>query len=849
MAFVGIDRADESADTPVDLYDRLVRRSGSSSSLWAHQSAMLSAYSDKFVDDRDVALELPTGTGKTLVGLLVAEWYRRTKNCAVLYACPTVQLAESVVEAATKEGIRASLLVGSHHSWDPRQAQKYFATEQIAVTTYSSVFNTNPQIGSPGLIIFDDAHAAEQYVAEAYSLSVKSIDDPIRYKQLVDAVRPSLDGVFYEQCVSSNVTHSSRDIRLIVPLQNPTTRKHLVDVIAKLDSEQVYPARMIRPGISSCLIYVSPADILIRPYLPPTHINSPFANAKHIYLSATLGNSGELERSFGVSRIKRIPLPATAGKPESGRKFFVFPTLTEDGDSESITKRIIEIGKKAVVITSDRKTATKVASAVSPDPSYEIGDSSFSQSVLNGFRSADHGVLPLAGRFDGIDLPGDSCRVIVLVRQPGQASLQERFMLERAGIFGPLGTRVRSRFTQAAGRCTRGQSDHAVVVVYDSDLVSYLSRELASHSLEPSLAGEVRFGIKNSEVGDDNNTIDNVTEFLEQSDAWFDVAEPALREVIDRERATWEGESGDLRSAVNYEVRAFHAAWDGSLELAVAEGVKTLNELARVEGSEPFRAFISVLSSTWASDVDEAVGRGPAESQQLMEDGIRLSRNAPWLRDIATGADRSKSEAPADAIGIDAITRLLAPGAQGPVARQLEQMTDDLAATQHEKFEAGLVSLGTFLGADSEKPVGEGRADAAWRWGQHQWLILDAKSEHKPSGQVSQGDIRQVNTQIRDYAGDLGVEAPVQSASIIVSPKSAVHTTASATPEPHVHLIDLDIVRSTARRLRGVWEEMLAGASISDSAARRALVSKKMNDAGLLATDVFETFTLNPLSR
>jgi Rad3-related DNA helicase len=37
---------------------------------------MLEGYEGQ-IDAADLALELPTGTGKTLIGLLIAEWRRR----------------------------------------------------------------------------------------------------------------------------------------------------------------------------------------------------------------------------------------------------------------------------------------------------------------------------------------------------------------------------------------------------------------------------------------------------------------------------------------------------------------------------------------------------------------------------------------------------------------------------------------------------------------------------------------------------------------------------------------------------------------------------------------------------
>jgi superfamily II DNA or RNA helicase len=58
-------------------------------------------YAAHGLNEPDVALHLPTGSGKTLVGLLIAEWLRRKNHERVVYLCPTRQLVNQVAEQAT----------------------------------------------------------------------------------------------------------------------------------------------------------------------------------------------------------------------------------------------------------------------------------------------------------------------------------------------------------------------------------------------------------------------------------------------------------------------------------------------------------------------------------------------------------------------------------------------------------------------------------------------------------------------------------------------------------------------------------------------------------------------------
>jgi superfamily II DNA or RNA helicase len=78
------------AENPERLFDNLPRTSASAPSLWAHQADMLRSYVDAHVETADLALELPTGAGKTLPALLIAEWRRTSFQERAAYACPTV---------------------------------------------------------------------------------------------------------------------------------------------------------------------------------------------------------------------------------------------------------------------------------------------------------------------------------------------------------------------------------------------------------------------------------------------------------------------------------------------------------------------------------------------------------------------------------------------------------------------------------------------------------------------------------------------------------------------------------------------------------------------------------------
>jgi hypothetical protein len=200
--------------SPLQLFDALPRMTGAVPELWRQQGDVLREYAANFASRADVAVELPTGTGKTIVGLLLADWRRRTFRLPVVYACPTHQLAHQVAKFAAREGIPTATLVGGHRQWPSETLSRYDDSQAIALTTYSAVFNASPKLGNPGTVLFDDAHADEQYVAEAWSVEVDRLQHPQAWAATLASVRGALDGMFLQRPTSCNPECASREMNL-----------------------------------------------------------------------------------------------------------------------------------------------------------------------------------------------------------------------------------------------------------------------------------------------------------------------------------------------------------------------------------------------------------------------------------------------------------------------------------------------------------------------------------------------------------------------------------------------------------------------------------------------------------
>lgn len=847
MAFIGKSkRPTQQFESPEELYLRgaLPRTADAVSGLWIHQGDVLRAYAEKHQNTPDLALELPTGTGKTLPGLLIAEWVRRKAEGPVLYATPTRQLALQVAATAVTEGVPARLLVGSHHYWHVSDEADVDGGDAIAITTYSSIFNSSPKVPMSRLIVFDDAHAGEQFVGEQYGITIRRYEAEAAYLAVLDALRPFLSGLQIQRLQGPADPGAHHQVRLILPVVNQAAMAKLDAVLAQLDQYK-FQLAMIRAGLAACCVYLSYGGIQIRPMIPPTFENNIFSRAgQRIYLSATLGGGGELERAFGRPEIVRMPLP-TKTTPRSGRRLFVFPDLVKGGDAVGLTRDIVGITNKALVLSQDSTEGTEQAAKALAGDNVPVFGKSAVESGLGAFASAAAGVLGLANRYDGLDLPNDACRVVVLEGKPDTVSLQEKFLSERAQAHAALAERLRTRIVQGTGRCTRGPNDYAVVVVLGSDITRYFSVPENKSALEPELQAEVEFGWDNSRGKDATDILDNVRTFLAHGVEWREGGEPKVVEFREGVEKVEPPGAAALDESARYEVEAWRLAFAADWIAASQQ----LEEAARIVGkgqdaTRGYRGLLMYIAGVWLHQGSDGEGH-LAHARQLIRDAKKAAESrGAWLKEMKDLPDAESVQlAGADVVAINAIVAVLTGQFKAAkVKADLKEMREALAQDRATRYEAGLTTMGSYLGATAFKPAGSGRCDSAWLWDTGMWLTIEAKSEEHSDGLLPLHDLRQANTQLDQLATDQGVaHAPAGSPTILISDRLTVAPEHAPTAHPNVYLASTEIVRQIAGDVEAVWTDLLAAAARQEPVhVLRGHVQDVLTENGCLPTQVLD---------
>ncbi len=803
------------------------------------------------------------------MGLLIAEWRRRSRRERVVYACPTRQLALQVVDAGLRQGIELHALIDSHHDWEARHVTAYTRSEAIAVTTYSHIFNVNSHLADAKTIVFDDAHAAEGYVADAWALEVPRTSSV--YGDLFDAFDGAIDPHVLGRMTGEGAdTSSAHEVRLI-PISAVADRLNAVDAVLDAGLTRRTPARyrfsMIRESLGSCLFYVSRDNWYIRPMIPPSFQHPPYVDPdQRVYLSATLGEAGELERAFGRSPIARIPSPSAWERTGSGRRFFVFPDLAQfDPSSDtvavdpagsdeltglaelvqpSLSQRLADLAAKRLILTQRGAAAKEIADdlAVPRVERFHASDL-----TVEAFKRADRGTLLAANRYDGMDLADDTCRFMIMADVPTASHLQDRFLSSKLRAGDVLAERIRTRVVQGAGRCTRGPQDWAVVVIEGEGLLRYLSNPDHTQSMPVELQAEIEFGLAAS-GGSFSNVVALTRSALAQDEDWRQHGEPALADGRARATRSPQPLAGDLAGSAPREVDAWRLAWLGDWEAAGRAAVTVLEGLTAPK-ARAYRAMWAYFASAWFTKA-AAAGNASAATRaaDLLATAHRASPGSVWLREIQTIAANAVENEPCDETAIDNILSLRTGAFRSAAtfSSRAQTMLGQLAQDQASPYELGLLELGRLLGAESFKPTGQGQADSAWIW-EGLWISVEAKSE-QTTDRLSMEYVRQANTHLASITHDRGVEdPPTGSVSVISAHSRLIDPNAVPIAAPHLYLTTTDVVLDIAHDAHRAWVAIRASVTGDADEATRAEIAKILWEHHVLPSQVKERLTPEPI--
>ena len=731
--------------------------------LMDYQSMMIDNYmttiNESQIKHRNVAFELPTGSGKTLVGLLIAEFHRRKYQRRCLFLCPTNQLVSQVcAQAKDKYGIPTIAFTGRQAEYSPQDKSKYLLGQAVGITSYSSFFALHSFFDKVDLLIFDDVHSSESYIIDNWSISIDRNNHSTLFLQLVELFKGILDESSYirltsDQPFSSDVSDWCDMLPRSKVLQYTKLLHDIIDVNIE-ETNLRYAWNRIKDSIDACNVYVSWNSILIRPYIAPTMTHDAFKNAyQRIFMSATLGNSGELERVVGCDNICRLPIVSGWDTKGLGRKLFIFPDLSLPTTYHmEIISRLHSVAGRSVVIVPSLSDYISVQDYLKQHiPGLSIFSANDLSVSKEEFLASDNAMVVMANRFDGVDFPNNESRMLIIYNLPKVTHIQERFLVTKMAASILYAERIKTRIVQASGRCTRNASDYSVVCILGDSILTELTSVAGLTSYHPEMRAEIQFGIDNStDFSSIEDILENVQIFYSRNEAW----EGAEAEIVERrdefissgDNHSQEKLYAKLYNTAQLEVKVQYSLWKKDYQVALEHILKIIS-LLDAPSLAGYKCYWQCIGSSLAYELSDS-----AKARSLIIEANKNNVGAiRWIAGLAdfytsSSNDQSFCDATPDYF-FDTVCKIECELSKyhkhDHFEKKIKDILDMLEFGRGEKFEKAHMDLGVILGYDAHNSKESAAPDPYWIVNEELCIVAEDKIYDTSEKAIPVKDIKQ----------------------------------------------------------------------------------------------------------
>jgi replicative superfamily II helicase len=461
---------------PMKLYNSLDRKSDKGP-LRPVQRTLLTEWHQNRRSERDIILKLHTGQGKTLLGLLMLQSKLNEGAGPALYLCPNHFLVEQTVDQARQFGIRCVM------TEDDLPAE-FTESRAILVAVVHKLFNglTKFKLGASsfpiGALLLDDAHACIDAMKDEFIITLRK-REPLEsnaHSEILalfeNDLRDQGDGTF------EDISRGVYSAYLPVPYWAWWDKTSAVAKILSRHASTTavkFAWPLLRDSLRHTFCLVSGTQVVIAPYLPPLEQFGSYANARHrIFMSATVTDDSFLVKGLGLSATTIQKPLLDPDETWSGEKMVLIPSLIDDELSrENVVARFAKESARpfgiVVLVPSSARCADWEGYGARIVDRRSIGDAV--QDLRNGSYNK---TVVVANYYDGIDLPDDTCRILIIDSKPFAEDVLEKYVEDRRPGSKLVAGRIARIVEQGMGRAVRGEKDYCAIILIGSDLICAL---------------------------------------------------------------------------------------------------------------------------------------------------------------------------------------------------------------------------------------------------------------------------------------------------------------------------------------------------------------------------------------
>jgi hypothetical protein len=788
--------------------------------LWDWQREVLHGLSDI---GGDAAIELPTGSGKTVAALLVCEEYRERTSQPVAYLTGTKQLTAQVKSEADHLGVPAVAFHGPKSTWEDDRKTDYEFANSIGVMNFWNYLNESPGVNPAGLLVMDDVHLAEGPLRDFFAVFIPSGDD------LFATILRRIQARFPYYTIVNDLLDGllpALPAEMLSPLDSLELAREvgaLLDAHLPERSSAWWAWKRTRTRAQACCWLVSPRGLTITPWIPPSQTIEHFSEPeRRLYLSATVGDLEDLRRRIGCPPVQRV---TAAVPPRQGRRFVALVRPDREQTPQELiaqARPLLVHARKALWLCARSNTAAALQAELTGAGLGDVHRLHADNGAAEDFAGEQDAQLVCAGRYDGMDFPDETCRLEIVPEVPVATSELEDFVSAYLRDAPFARSRFAQRVAQALGRCNRGERDRAAYLLWDPGFFAAFGNRRGLALLPAEVRGDIYAAVRRS--GDPHTVVAEAMRFLDGEDA---EEPPQPRKVSDPAIST----------PAQDELQGVMRLWSEDYRGAAASFARAA---AQSDGAPELRGFwlaMRALALTLAqrSFADESAGRkAPTALAEALSSG---ATNTFFSRLRASQARAASVEAEQAGTLGDALfaswDALLDRRRGVELERWGAAILEDLEGSGHDGVIRALAELGSMLGVGVQVPKAkQGEHDLLWELsGPGRRLVFEVKLAPKAKSS-SIKDVNQAEGAVRAVAA-ASPAVPVRG--LLVTPHESIEPNAAPRLERVrlVRLIDLRTFAQQMLDLLGLYADDWSEDAKAREQARK-LVEARLPDIELL---------------
>ena len=716
---------------PIELYNTLDRKS-IAGPLRSVQEYILDEWYNNRKDERDLIVKLHTGEGKTLIGLLMLQSVLNLGEGPCIYVCPNIYLVKQVCVEAEKFGIPFCIIDSNNEI-----PNEFLLGEKILITHAQKIFNGKSIFGlgnnfiNTNTIILDDSHACIDVIKDSFTLTInrnKNGNEDI-YRRILTLFSDDL----IEQGEGSYLDIESGEYEtfMMVPYWAWNSKKtELLSILSEFSNMSnmdeikfVWP--LMKDKIIEYSCFISGSKIEIAPYNINVEQFGTFSKAKRrILMSATTQEDIFFIKGLNFST-DAVANPIVYPQLRwSGEKMILMPALIDETCNKDVvatkfeSMNIKKFGVVAIVPNTKRAIYYSELGSKFPQNNQELF------SVIDDLRKSNfEKTVVINNRYDGIDLPDESCRVLIIDSMPFLNNFSDRYEEKCCPNSEIINKKIAQKIEQGLGRAVRGEKDYCAILVIGSDIEKFMKGVPTRKYFSAQTQKQIEIGFKvakmaKKEISEEDHPMKKIfsliNQILKRDEGWKEYYTDEMNVIVQ------ENVENKIYNRYSEENKLEKLFSQGEYELAVEKKQKFIDkfindDLEKGWYLEQMARYAYMYSEEKSKTLQKSAFK---KNPQLLKpkEGIAYSKisfvNENRINIFKRNIGKYDS--------FDEFNLY--------INEVIENLSFGIAA---EKFESALKNLGEILGYVSQRPDKEIRKgpDNLWCVSNKKYVIFECKNE------------------------------------------------------------------------------------------------------------------------